>query len=343
MDQERAEVARLDQLVLARLLVGATGVTPSALKKDLGTIVAHKLSAGDWDDLLARALDDLRSRGWFERAKKGGKYFLTAAGREAGLRALGLPSLPPKSTWATLKKVALPALALGLPVPSGEHARRFGGDPGFKAAVLQEEYHLGLDDFPTLPAATDALAWKLIGLEPAGKFTAPAVLKAILNRELGSHPRADKAKALNALVAKTVSASREAGPELRLAVLRRWVERDDLVEPIEDVDPSPGVEPPPPLLEEFAEAVLAAARDSKTGRFGDSKVFIAHVWRSVRDDPAAVGLDFAAFKHRLAEANQARLLDLTRADLVEAMDPEDVSSSEVRHHGATYHFVRVKG
>lgn len=331
MDQERAEVARLDQLVLARLLVGATGVTPAALKKDLGTIVAHKLSSGDWDDLLARALDDLRSRGWFERAKKGGKYFLTPAGREAGLRALGLQSLPPKSTWTTLKKVALPALALGLPVPSGEHARRFGGDPGFKAAVLQDKYDLGLDDFPTLPAATDALAWKLIGFEPAGKFTAPAVLKAILNRELGSHPRADKAKALNALVAKNLDASRETGPELRLAVLRRWI--DEVID-----DPSP----PPPPLENFADAVLAAARDSKTGRFGDSKVFIAHVWRSVRDDPAALGLDFEGFKDRLAEANRARLLDLARADLVEAMDPEDVRSSEIRHHGATYHFVRIQ-
>ena len=52
-----------------------------------------------------------------------------------------------------------------------------------------------------------------------------------------------------------------------------------------------------------------------------------------------MGLD--GFKGRLAEANNARLLDLSRADMVEAMDPDDVRLSEVPYLGAVFHFVRI--
>ncbi len=40
-------------------------------------------------------------------------------------------------------------------------------------------------------------------------------------------------------------------------------------------------------------------------------------------------------------ANNARLLDLSRADLVQAMDPDDVRLSEVNYLNATFHFVRI--
>ncbi len=85
----------------------------------------------------------------------------------------------------------------------------------------------------------------------------------------------------------------------------------------------------------------AAARVCPTGRFGDNKVFIAHVWRAVQSDPGFATMDLPAFKERLAEANNARLLDLSRADLVQAMDPEDVRESEVHYLNATFHFVRI--
>ena len=85
----------------------------------------------------------------------------------------------------------------------------------------------------------------------------------------------------------------------------------------------------------------SAARVCTTGRFGDSKVFIAHVWKSLQSDPAFGTMDVAAFRKRLAEANNARLLDLSRADLVQAMDPDDVRQSEVHYLNATFHFVRI--
>ena len=42
-----------------------------------------------------------------------------------------------------------------------------------------------------------------------------------------------------------------------------------------------------------------------------------------------------------AEANNARLLNLARADLVQAMDPEDVRLSEVAYLNASFHFIRI--
>jgi hypothetical protein len=52
-------------------------------------------------------------------------------------------------------------------------------------------------------------------------------------------------------------------------------------------------------------------------------------------------MDLPAFKQRLAEANNARLLDLSRADLVQAMDPDDVHLSEVTYLNAVFHFIRI--
>ena len=52
-------------------------------------------------------------------------------------------------------------------------------------------------------------------------------------------------------------------------------------------------------------------------------------------------MDLDGFKRALAEANNLRLIDLARADLVQAMDPEDVRRSEVQYLNATFHFVRI--
>jgi hypothetical protein len=70
-------------------------------------------------------------------------------------------------------------------------------------------------------------------------------------------------------------------------------------------------------------------------------VFVSHVFRTLSVDPrfAAMGLD--GFKQRLAEANNARRLDLSRADMVEAMNPDDVAQSRVAYLGAEFHFIRI--
>jgi hypothetical protein len=159
-----------------------------------------------------------------------------------------------------------------------------------------------------------------------------------LNRALGDGRATDFKKAASWLVAQRSGARRDDSKELRDAVLRGWIDREG---EILDGDQEPGTRRQEPLdLPAFAERVQAVARGCPTGRYGDNKVFIVHVWRMLEADPDFAGMDLATFKESLAAANNARLLDLSRADLVQAMDPEDVRLSEVRYLNATFHFIR---
>ncbi len=62
---------------------------------------------------------------------------------------------------------------------------------------------------------------------------------------------------------------------------------------------------------------------------------------STRD--GSQSLDSAAFKRRLAESNALGLLVLSRADLVQVMDPTDVDESATSFQNATFHFILVDG
>jgi hypothetical protein len=92
--------------------------------------------------------------------------------------------------------------------------------------------------------------------------------------------------------------------------------------------------------EAFAATVLAAARRSETGRFGDNKVFISRLFETLAKE-RAIATDLNAFKRRLLTAHFAGRLSLSRADLVEAMAPEDVEQSETQDGPSTFHFVRL--
>jgi len=100
-------------------------------------------------------------------------------------------------------------------------------------------------------------------------------------------------------------------------------------------------------IEEFAQAVNAAAdgigdesevEGKARGRFG-GKVFIAAIWRDLQNDPRFASMSVEEFKRRLLEAHRQRLLTMARADLVAAMDHNEVIGSEIHDRGATFHFV----
>jgi hypothetical protein len=90
----------------------------------------------------------------------------------------------------------------------------------------------------------------------------------------------------------------------------------------------------------FAATINRIARDAKSGRHGDHKVFISHVWQQYSQDPSSPPMTRDEFNQRLIEANRSTLLTLSRADLICAMAPEDVSHSEVPLSDTTVHFVR---
>ncbi len=92
------------------------------------------------------------------------------------------------------------------------------------------------------------------------------------------------------------------------------------------------------MLQDFANQVLEAAKSSKTGWFGDHKVFISHVHQQYS---AKTWISREIFKRQLVAAMRAGFLTLSRADLVSAMSPHDVKASETDNLGAKFHFVRL--
>jgi hypothetical protein len=347
-------LSAIESLVLARLLpVGEKGEVGSKIKKDLEPLLAHRWVGAALTERIDLALADLASRELVallagKTKKAAPKFVLTALGRQHGLDFLGVAQLRPKTTWAVLRKTYLPARAVGLPAASDALFKALSAEPGFQAVLLKQQFGLATALIPKPDEATDALAWKLIGFESEGrKFNPKNVKSALFNRALGDGGAADFKKAATRLLAQRVGARRDDSKELRDAVLRDWINREESgrapIEPVEISYQPPSRSPALSVLElpSFAEHVKSAARDCPTGRFGDNKVFIAHVWRALQADPAFGTMELADFKERLAEANNARLLDLSRADLVQAMDPEDVRQSEVQYLNATFHFVRI--
>jgi hypothetical protein len=85
--------------------------------------------------------------------------------------------------------------------------------------------------------------------------------------------------------------------------------------------------------------VRTAAQQAREGVFGERKVFISSVWNAIRAMPSWSALPLEDFKANLVAAHRKQELTLARADLVAAMDPALVASSETRTDGATFHFV----
>jgi hypothetical protein len=137
---------------------------------------------------------------------------------------------------------------------------------------------------------------------------------------------------ITSLAAVAVGSSKTGMADLRVAAIRQWL--------LSPADPASATIPD--NLETFASHVIEAAREcSAAARFGENKVFISHIWRRLNADSLTAALDLEDFKRRLVEANREGLLHLSRADLVEAMNPTDVQESSTICDNATFHFVRI--
>ncbi|WP_224370115.1 hypothetical protein [Hyalangium versicolor] len=300
------------------------------LHKALTPIVAHRWSRAEWANRCEALIEDLARDGRVLTHARGGLE-LTPEGQASGLSLLGVEHLPRGLSWAKLKQTLLLARALGLP-PTKQTLARLEDADGVRAALLRQEHQLPLPEAPTLVQARDRLLWKQLGVETEQPFTLNAVQAHLLGKLLESkvaHPEL----ALRQLAARTVKASRPDAEAIRMAALRGWLLP---AETEATSTPAPAPAPAPEdSLSAFAERVLAAARASPTGRFGENKVFISHVWKALQPEWG----NREAFDQQLLEANRTRRLSLSRADLVEAMNPADVSESEVSAYGASFHFI----
>jgi hypothetical protein len=263
-------------------------------------------------------------------ARDGGRLRLTATGQREAEAFLGPPELPARARWdAVVRARILPRMldAPGAPAAKARAAAASADD--LRALVLARREALPVPAGAALRRTVDALGWKLLGREADEPFTRPAVLAFLVNRALGTSRAHDLDAAVRMLAARATGARRPDARELRDAVARAWLAGDA-------APPVDATAAPPDDLAAFAARVAAAARGARTGRFGDNKVFISHVYRAAA---AREALD--EFKQRLVEAHRGGLLSLSRADLVEAMDPGDVAESETRYLDATFHFVRL--
>jgi len=236
-------------------------------------------------------------------------------------RRLGVPQVP---TWKRLAERVLPGLALGVQ-PSDKILDRLGGRDDWTAAIAGRALGLWTTGAPpSLASVCDAYAWQCLQLPGRPKRCPPEIRAAFLQRELRSDAGPPD-RLLRWFVARELGAAR---PELRVirdALVRSWLLGKQLG------------------AHAFADDVRSAARSTTHGAFGQRKVFISAVWDELRRSGRWSSLPIAEFKRRLLETHRAGTIELARADLVAAMDPHLVASSETLADGASFHFIVREG
>jgi hypothetical protein len=340
----------LPDLILARLLVtGKRAIGPDKLRRDVDRLL--QTPTGErWE----ATVQELADAGFLTRKP----FRLTDAGRARALAFLEVESLPPRANWGTVQARYLVPRALGVPATDGKGRDRLKVADNLRAAALRKAYRLRIPENASLTGAMEAAATQLVceqlGLDPLPNWEALEL--AILNRLVNAPAPLNRKAMREQLAGHALGATRGGTQGLRDAILLRWLDSSNgtprPAAPSTTTQPAPEprlLEPPRDEPRElhldpatFAATVRAAARSAPTGRWGDNKVFINHVWRQLQQEPNFPRLDLAAFKERLVEANQRGLLRLERADLVEAMNPDDVRESETAFLTATYHFILVE-
>lgn len=310
---------KLDMLLLVRLLTCRTAPTLAQLARDTSPFYRDPPGTA----ALEEAVERLRAAGLVSpRARQ-----LTEEGRQRALSFLQLDKLPARWTWKTVKDKALVPMALGL---DRAEAERLLKSPGRLTALLLRN-KLGLPERAgqTVPAVLEALTCRELGHPEITSLQ--ELMAAVLSRHIGADPPLGPDE-VQTQVPRVLLGGR--GKDLRPLALLGWGDAETSA--ARPAAPSPGAEMD---LATFAAIVHEQARTCPTGRFGDDKVFVGHLWSRLEAEPAFGALGLQGFKARLLEANRAGLLRLGRADLVQKMDPAEVQRSETAAQGAVYHFV----
>jgi len=88
-------------------------------------------------------------------------------------------------------------------------------------------------------------------------------------------------------------------------------------------------------------AVQEAADNAPSSHgFGDDKVFVHRLYEKLKGRLGTMTMD--QFKRKLVDLNRQRHVTLSRADVVGAMDKDDVKNSTIEDRGATFNFINRK-
>jgi hypothetical protein len=366
---------RLSAVVLVHVAAVGRGTTRPEFADSLSPLVGHRLPAARWRALIDREVDALAAAGLVAIAD--GRIAVSEAGVARTAIFLGLKGGLPRSA-GDLINVRLIAKALGLDrePPRGQAALRT--PDGLRAAIVQKAYGLKIKGTPSpsrLRASLAALALaRAFGNQfkgaPAEKLGISAKAGRLLAGQLAKRPRnfGTDSRLLAALAAEHVGAAGTSLAQLRIAILRRYLEGGDkpavlprrpsgksvatprLVEPAPTPAPAPAPSPPPPSpaaarpdLTGFAAEVRRHAAQRAQGWPGNRKAYISHVWQTLREARAEWGLSEIEFKCMLAEAHRAGSLALANADLKDDRSIKDLQDSAVVYKNTIFHFVRVDG
>lgn len=325
-------------LVLSRVFAaGEKGAGMADLRKALKPLLDDPRQS-EQDKVLAAILETLIQRGLCAPDARGRatRWRCTPAGERMARESLQLGDSGPPPAWPKLMAGPLMAVSLGV-VPHSEGERKLlASAPGLRAAVLRRSHGLPVREIPTAKQSADALLWKQLGVETDAGFTMEAVKKHLLGQALNLPAgNLSSSRLIAQLASQAAGARRNEVGAVREGLLRQWLQATP-----------PGAEPEtaptrPVGLDMFAEHVLEAARHTRSGWFGNTLVFIHAVHATYAAETAGAQPDLQAFKDRLVEAHRLGLLELARADLVSAMNPEDVAKSATRYLSGTFHLIRV--
>jgi hypothetical protein len=340
MTTHTVPVTTVGQLILARLLAPlGKRAGPSSLRRALYPLFKDRYRDSEWRQLCDDTLGRLESEGLASRAP----LALTGAGRAAALEFLGIEDLPARLTWRGLKNRFLVPLALGVPASDAKARAAVGKSDGLRVHIVQRKFNLPAVEEPTFAYLIDALVRKELHLGPNVRLTPTLLRLRILSKLLDMPANVSMAELKKQLPAHAIQAKNSNAEQLRQTVLQQWISDLTGSAPETNHEPTaPAIGSSLPLTE-FASRVQQLANTCTTGRFGDNKVFIAHVWKEYDQDVTEPRLTLDEFKDRLCEANRQGLLVLSRADLPEFMDTADVQASETRYGDlASFHFIRTK-
>ncbi|MCI0701581.1 MAG: hypothetical protein L0241_10905 [Planctomycetia bacterium] len=321
------------ELILTRLAVPSSKPpSPGVVRKDVGKVLGHTLATDEYTELT----NQLRAEGLVEpRPRSRGGVQLTSAGRERALTFLGVTALPARTNWKLVRAKYLFPKALG--VSSAEVEKLTSADR-VTAFLLRREYDLPAVNTPA--QALEALVCKELG---RNETTLSGLFRAVLSEVLGSEEQLSKKDLVKQFPRKLTGAKSGKLDDIRQTIIRKWLSgTPTAIEPdAKTVEPDAKVADFD--LPVFAATVKRLARDCPpAGRFGDNKAFISAVWRESQTEDGFPKMPLEEFKAQLVAANQAGLLRLEPADLVQAMNPALVSESETTQAGAVFHFILIE-
>jgi hypothetical protein len=223
---------------------------------------------------------------------------------------------------------------------------------------------LGMPPGPVTPAGIRAYVLAMhCGVEGKAEFERISASFAPTRAARSTKKYDDELKTLAAGFArKQLHANFKTKASMVQALQRHWMSQHDETDDAHQLSPAWSNPLPPsqrtspedlpssaashllPLLAVAADTLLTAVREAipmigSNGRYGKDNVFVSALWQHLARDRRLPDLSLDRFKRWLVAANRDQLLDLARADLVDAMDSRLVEESEIEDLGATFHFV----